>query len=276
MVVLQAVRSAVFYLVFYVQTVVLALVLGILAMVVRRRTAFGWLLARYWIHSHLFFLRVIVGLRTEVSGTENIPAGPCIIASKHMSDWDVFAILPGAGRPAFIAKKELMDIPFFGHAARSFDTIRIDRSLGAGAIPAMLDDARAALARGARIIIFPEGTRKAPLAEPDYRQGVVRLYEGLGVPVVPVALNSGLFWGRNSVLLWPGTARAEFLPPIPPGLDAETFRARLTDAIETRTDALIAEAWEAGLRRPVTPSMRAKLEQLVARLRSADDKNTTS
>src|SRR5690606_886918 len=112
---------------------------------------------------------------------------------------------------AFIAKKELMDIPFFGWAARSFDTIRIDRSLGGDAIPLMLDDARAALARGCRIIIFPEGTRKAPLAEPDYRYGIVRMYEALGVPVVPVALNSGLFWGRQSLVLWPGRAEARFL-----------------------------------------------------------------
>lgn len=275
MVVVQAVRSALFYLVFYVQTVVIALILGLIAMVMRRRTSVGWAIARYWIHSHLFFLRVIVGIRTQVGGTQHIPAGPCIIAAKHQSDWDVFALLPPVGRPAFIAKKELMDIPFFGHAARSFDAIRIDRSLGAGAIPAMLHDARAALARGARIIIFPEGTRRAPLAPPDYRQGIVRLYEGLGVPVVPVALNSGLFWGRNSLLLWPGTARAEFLPPIPPGLDAATFRARLADAIETRSDALILDAYEAGLRRPLSPSLRAGLEQLHARLHGSSAPDTT-
>src|SRR5690606_31497434 len=118
-------------------------------------------------------------------------------------------------------------IPFFGQAAQAFDTIRLDRSLGGEAIPAMIEDAKAALARGARIIIFPEGTRKAPLAPYDYRYGIVRLYQGLDVPVVPAAVNSGLFWGRNSLLLWPGTARARFLPPIPPGLPPEEFRERL-------------------------------------------------
>lgn len=274
MVVIQAIRSMLFYALFWVQTVPLAIVVGLGAAITGRRTRFGWAVARYWIHSHLWALRTIVGLRSEVTGIENIPDGPCIIAAKHMSDWDVFALLPVAGRPAFIAKKELMDIPFFGTAARSFDTIRIDRSLGAEAIPAMLADARAALDRGARIIIFPEGTRRAPLAPPDYRQGVVRLYQGLNVPVVPVALNSGLFWGRNSPLLWPGTARALCLPAIPPGLDAATFRAQLETRIEAESNRLLAEAFRAGLRRPLSPLLRTGLERLAAAQKSPPD--TTS
>ncbi|MBN9315150.1 MAG: 1-acyl-sn-glycerol-3-phosphate acyltransferase [Devosia sp.] len=259
--IVQAIRSLLFYAFYYLQTVPLAIIVGVSA-VVRGRTRFGWALALYWIHSNLAALRLLAGIRTEVTGEENIPDGPCIIASKHMSDWDIFAILPGARRPAFIAKKELMDIPFFGQAARAFDTIRIDRSRGGEAIPLMLDDARAALARGARIIIFPEGTRKAPLDPHDYRVGVVRLYEGLNVPVVPVALNSGLFWGRNSPLLWPGTARARFLPAIPPGLPAEAFRARLIAAIEGETNRLILAAYDDGLRRPIDPRLRQRLEAL--------------
>ncbi len=259
----QALRSLLFYLVFYVQTAILALVVGISA-VIWGRTRFGWALARYWIHSNLFFLRWLASIRTDVRGTENIPAGPCIIASKHMSDWDIFALLPGAKRPAFIAKKELIDIPFFGHAARAFDTIRLDRSLGGEAIPAMLEDARAALDRGARIIIFPEGTRKAPLDDYDYRYGIVRLYQGLNVPVVPAAVNSGLFWGRNSPLLWRGTARARFLPAIPPGLPPEEFRARLIAAIEGETNKLLLEAYEEGLARPIPDDMFEKFEALKA------------
>jgi 1-acyl-sn-glycerol-3-phosphate acyltransferase len=158
-----------------------------------------------------------------------------------------------------------MDIPFFGHAARAYDTIRIDRSKGSEAVPLMLAEARAALDRGARIIIFPEGTRKAPLADPDYRWGVVRLYEALGVPVVPVALNSGLFWGRNSLLLWPGRARARFLAPIPAGLAPETFRETLMGAIETETDRLILAAVDEGLKRPLSADLRARIEALRAR-----------
>jgi 1-acyl-sn-glycerol-3-phosphate acyltransferase len=157
-----------------------------------------------------------------------------------------------------------MDIPFFGWAARAFDTIRIDRSLGSDAIPAMLEEARGARDRGCRIVIFPEGTRKAPLAPHDYRYGIVRLYEALGVPVVPVALNSGLCWQRRSLLLWPGKASARFLPAIPPGLPPEEFRERLITAIEDETNRLILAAYEAGLSRPIGPELRAQLDALAA------------
>jgi len=258
----QAARTALFYTLFMGQTIVLAIVVGTIAIIWRRRTAVSWAIAQYWRNSTLGMLKWIVGIETSIEGGENVPDGPCIIASKHQSDWDIFAILPGARRPAFIAKKELMDIPFFGQAAKAFDTIRIDRSRGGEAIPLMLDDARGALSRGSRIIIFPEGTRKAPLDPYDYKYGVVRLYEGLNVPVVPVALNSGLFWGRNSPLLWPGTARARFLPAIPPGLPPEEFRTRLVAAIEGETNRLILEADEQGLSRPITPELRERLERL--------------
>ncbi len=259
----QALRSLLFYAVFYGQTVMLAIVAGLSAMI-RGRTRFGWGVVLYWIHSNRFFLRWLAGIRTDISGQANIPDGPCIIASKHMSDWDILALLPAAKRPAFIAKKELIDIPFFGHAAMAFDTIRLDRSLGGEAIPAMLQEARAALDRGARIIIFPEGTRKAPLEEHDYRYGIVRMYEALNVAVVPAAVNSGLFWGRRSPLLWRGTARASFLPAIPPGLPPEEFRARLIAAIEGETNTLLLQAYEEGLSRPIPDDMFEKFEALKA------------
>jgi 1-acyl-sn-glycerol-3-phosphate acyltransferase len=264
MIVVQAIRSAVFYLLFLGQTAILAIVLGTHALIVGRRTRFGWAIAQYWGNSNLAFLRWVVGIRTEVTGAENIPDGPCILAAKHMSDWDIFAILPHSKRPAFIAKKELMDIPFFGRAARTFDTIRIDRSLGSEAIPLMLDDVRAALGRGCRIIIFPEGTRKSPLAPHDYRYGIVRMYEAAGVPVVPVALNSGLYWPRNGLILWPGTARARFLPALPAELPAAEFQSRLIESIETATNALILADYEKGLGRPVPAELRDRLEALKA------------
>jgi 1-acyl-sn-glycerol-3-phosphate acyltransferase len=262
--IVQALRSLLFYLLFLGQTVILAIIIGGQAVIYRRPTAVGWAIAQYWGNSNLFLLRWVTGIRTRVTGAHNIPDGPCIIAAKHMSDWDIFAILPHTRRPAFIAKKELIDIPFFGWAAQSFDTIRIDRSLGGDAIPLMLEDARAALDRGCRIIIFPEGTRKAPLALHDYRYGIVRMYEALGVPVVPVGLNSGLFWGRQSLVLWPGTATAEFLPAIPPGLPPAEFHARLVDAIESSTNRLIVDAYDRGLTRPIPPALREKLEAVKA------------
>jgi len=260
----QAVRTALFYVIFIGQTALVAITVGIIAMV-RGRTPLSWELAKFWCRSNLSYLRYITGVKTTVSGQENIPEGGCIIAAKHQSDWDVFAIFPHTGRPAYIVKKELMQIPFFGPAARSLDCIEVDRKKGAEAIPLMMAQAHAAVDRGCRIVIFPEGTRKAPLAAPDYRQGIVRLYMELNVPVVPVALNSGLFWGRNSLVIWPGTAEAKFLPPIEAGLSADVFQERLKKAIESESDALILKAEDNGLSRPVGPELRSRLDAIRAK-----------
>ena len=259
---IQAVRSLVFYIVMYVQTVVLALFVGILAAIIRRPFGFGLMLAMYWARSNMFLLRWIVGIRSEVTGQENIPEGGCIIASKHQSDWDIYALLPQTAQPAFIAKKQLMDIPFFGRAARTLETISIDRSLGGRAIPAMIEAARGAISRGCRIIIFPEGTRRPPLSPANYKVGASRLYEALDVPVVPVALNSGLFWGRRSLILWPGTARARFLPPIPPGLGAKVMHKRLVETIEAESDRLVLRAAKEGIARPLSDEMLDRLNLL--------------
>ncbi len=106
----------------------------------------------------------------------------------------------------------------------------------------MLREARRRIADGREIIIFPEGTRRPPGAPPDYKTGVVLLYESLGVPCVPLALNSGLFWPRRSLERRPGTVVVEFLDPIPPGLPKEAFLKRLIDAIETASSRLLEEA----------------------------------
>ena len=261
MTIIQAVRSALFYFVFIGQTVVIAFIVGCIALV-SGRTRASWAMAVFWCRSNLVYLRWLAGVKTHVTGEENIPPGGCIIASKHQSDWDVFAVFPHTGRPAYIVKKELMDIPFFGWAARSLDCIEVDRKKGAEAIPEMMRQAHAAIDRGCRIVIFPEGTRKAPLAPPDYRQGIVRLYLELNVPVVPVALNSGLFWGRNSLLIWPGTAEAKFLAPIEAGLSADVFLDRLKKAIESESNALIVKADDQGLSRPVGPELRERLDAI--------------
>ena len=259
---IQAVRSLVFYVLFYIQTAILALITGILALIIRRPFGFGLMIGMYWARSNMFLLRWIVGIRSEVTGQENIPEGGCIIASKHQSDWDIYALLPQTAQPAFIAKKQLMDIPFFGWAAQTLETIPIDRSLGAKAIPAMITAARGAISRGCRIIIFPEGTRRPPLSAPNYKVGTSRIYEALDVPVVPVALNSGLFWGRRSLILWPGTARAHFLPPIPPGLGASAMHSRLVETIEAETDRLVLMAAKDGIARPLSDEMMDRLNLL--------------
>lgn len=258
---IQAIRTAIFYVVFIGQTIILAIVAGTVG-IIAGRTPFGFAIAAYWCWSNVRFLRILTGMGTRVEGDENIPPGGCIIASKHQSDWDIFATFPHVGRPAFIAKKELMRIPFFGWAARSLDCIEVDRQNGAQAIPAMIEQARAAIARGCRIVIYPEGTRKLPLAPPEYRQGIVRLYMELNVPVVPVALNSGLYWGRNSPVIWPGLAKARFLPAIQPGLPPDVFLQTLQQAIETESDALALASLDEGLNRPIEPRLKTRIDAL--------------
>ena len=261
----RALLTAIFYGLFIGQTVILAIIVGTIAIIWRRRTRIGWALALYWRNSNIWLLKHVVGIDTVVSGEEHLPPGPCIIASKHQSDWDIFALLPAtAGRPSFIAKRELIDIPFFGWAASSFDTISVDRRLGQQAIPKMLEDAKAALGRGCRIVIYPEGTRKAPLAPPDYRQGITRMYGALNVPVVPVAVDSGLYWGRNTGVMWPGVARAKFLPPILPGLAPAEFAAKLEAVIEAESTRMIGEAVTAGIARPLSPEFGAELARRLA------------
>lgn len=257
--IIQAIRSVLFYALFIGQTIVIAIIIGTIALFAGR-TPFGWELAKYWCRSNLALLRGVVGMRTTVRGLENIPEGGCIIAAKHQSDWDVFAIFPHAVRPAYIVKKELMRIPFFGWAARSLDCIEVDRRKGAKAVPEMMRQAHAAVDRGCRIVIFPEGTRKAPLAPADYKYGIARLYAELKVPVVPVALNSGLFWGRNSPVIWPGTGECEFLPAIEAGLAPDVFLERLKTAIETESDKLILGAVDQGLDRPIDSKLRAAID----------------
>ncbi len=268
--VVQAIRSIIFYILFLLNTIILALILGTIALLKKRgRYGFGWALAKYWGYSTLFLLRYIVGIKTKIIGLENLPEGGCIIGAKHQSDWDIFALFPVIGHFSFIAKKQLLNIPFFGWAARDFDTISIDRSKGSQAIPEMNEQAKAAVERGCKIVIFPEGTRRAPLAEPNYRYGIIKMYQYLNVPIVPVALNSGLFWGRNALILWPGTAIAKILPPIPAGLKPDEAFSRLQQIVEKYSNELMLKAYNEGLSRPLTPQLREKFEKL----RAASEQN---
>jgi len=263
--IIQAFRSIIFYILFILNTAIVAIILGVFSIFKKRGWYwFGWQIAKYWGFSTLFLLRIIVGIKSNIIGQENIPKGGCIIAAKHQSDWDIFAIFPLVTRPSFIAKKQLLNIPFFGWAARDFDTISIDRKKGSKAIPEMIEEAKRAINNGCRIIIYPEGTRKTPLADIDYKYGIAKMYEQLNVPVVPVALNSGLFWPRNSPILWPGTAKAEFLPPIAAGLTPDEMHKQMSEIIEKHTNKLILEAEKQGITCPISAELREKLEALKA------------
>ena len=232
-------RSLLFNLLFYVTTT-LFVVLGSPLLFAPRR----WAMAALAVHSRfeLWLLKVVVGTRLEVRGQEKLPKGACLVASKHQSAWETFALIPLFRDPALLMKRELFWIPFHGWFSRKFEMIPVDRDKGPAALRRMLREARKRVADGREIIIFPEGTRRPPGAPPDYRTGVILLYEALGIPCVPVALNSGVFWPRRSLKRRPGTIVVEFLDPIPPGLPKAEFLARLTEAIETASTRLLAEA----------------------------------
>jgi 1-acyl-sn-glycerol-3-phosphate acyltransferase len=243
-------RSLLFNLLFYVTTT-LFVVLGSPLLFAPR----SWAMAALAVHGRfeLWLLKVIVGTKLEVRGAEKLPKGACLVASKHQSAWETFALIPLFRDPALLMKRELFWIPFHGWFSKKFEMIPVDRDKGPAALRGMLREAKKRAADGREIIIFPEGTRRAPGAPPDYKTGVVLLYDALGVPCVPVALNSGVFWPRRSLIRRPGTIVVEFLDPIPPGLPKAEFLTRLTDAIETASNRLLAEAKakEPGIGQPV-------------------------
>jgi len=167
--------------------------------------------ATTWGRLNLFLLRVICGVKYEVRGREKIPKGrPLLVAAKHQSAWETFALLHLFDDPLFIVKRELMWIPIFGWLMIKGRMVPVDRSAGGQALNAMTDRARIELADNRQLIIFPEGTRRAAGAEPRYKHGVVHLYASMQVPCVPVALNSGLFWPRRSILRIPAPCWSRF------------------------------------------------------------------
>jgi 1-acyl-sn-glycerol-3-phosphate acyltransferase len=236
--VLNLVRSIAFNALFYLNTLVW-LFLGLPTLVMPYR-ATVWI-AKSWGRANLVLLRVVAGIDFELRGREKIPTGPLIVASKHQSAWETFALLPLFKNPLFIVKRELMWIPVFGWLMRKGRMVPVDRSKGSQALTVMAERARVELGKGRQLIIFPEGTRRPAGAEPRYKFGVAHLYAVEGVPCLPVALNSGLFWPRRSIKLRPGTVIVEMLDPIAPGLDKDAFFEKLRNEIETATARLIAE-----------------------------------
>jgi 1-acyl-sn-glycerol-3-phosphate acyltransferase len=196
--------------------------------------------ARVWARTNLWLLRMVCGIRVEFRGVEKIPPGPLLVSSKHQSLWETFALLLILPDPAYIMKRELMWIPFFGWYTWKAGMIPVDRSRGSQALAEMNACARREAERNRQIIIFPEGTRRPPGAEPKYKYGVVHLYAEMGVPCLPIALNSGLFWPRRSIRRYPGTIRVEVLDPIPPGLGKDEFFERLQGEVEAATARLVA------------------------------------
>ena len=235
---MRLVRSLLFQALFYLNTVFwLMVALPTFFMPYR---AVLWV-AKSWGRANLVLLRV-AGIKVEVRGRDKIPKGPLIVASKHQSTWETTALMPLFDNPLFILKRELEWIPVFGWLLIKGRMVPVNRGAGSQALAEMTERARIELSRGRQLIIFPEGTRRPAGAEPRYKYGVAHLYAAEGVPCLPVALNSGVFWPRHSLLLKPGTVVVEILDPIMPGIDKDVFFKRLQDVIEAATARLVAEA----------------------------------
>ncbi len=231
-------RSLLFNLLFYVNIIV-RMIVALPTIVLPRSFMLGVL--RRYARSSLWLLRVVCGVTVEWRGREKIPAGACIVACKHQSFWETFALFEVLRDPTYVLKRELMWLPLFGWLAQKSRMIPIDRNARVAALGRMAAAARRELADSRQLVIFPEGTRRAPGAEPRYMPGVAYLYSEIGLPCVPIALNSGLYWPRRSLLRLPGTVLVEILDPIPPGLDKRAFLARLRSVVEEATARLVAE-----------------------------------
>lgn len=238
-------RSLLYNIVFYLNLVFWVL-LGIPTYVMPR-WGIVWI-ATNWGKTSIWWMRIICNTKVEYRGLEKIPKGPLIAASKHQSAWETFALLQFFDQPLYILKRELTWLPLFGWYLLKAGMIGVDRKAGGRYLIAITKRASAEIRRGRQLLIFPEGTRRAVGAPPDYKSGVALIYSEAGVPCIPVALNSGLFWPRRKFMRLPGTIVVEFLPPIPPGLDKNEFFQRLQSDIETATARLLAEG-QAELRR---------------------------
>ncbi|MGO8738733.1 lysophospholipid acyltransferase family protein [Rhodoblastus sp.] len=245
-------RSLLFNIAFYLCTAVFAIG-GLPTMIFGRKAILE--LARAWARASLWLLDAICGVKVEFRGVENIPRQGCIIASKHQSALETLALVTQVKDFTYILKRELTFIPLFGQYLLLSDQIAINRANRAAAMSRLIALAGKAIAEGRAIFIFPEGTRRPAGAPPRYKNGVNHLYGAAHAPCVPVALNSGLFWPRRTVLRRPGTAVIEFLPAIPADLPLAEFAQTLQERIETASNRLIADALAAN------PALAANLAQ---------------
>lgn len=238
---MKAARSILFFALFQLWTLALGLLYLPLLAAPPRMVGKA---AGFWVKGVFGLLRRICGLRFEVRG--QVPSGAALVASKHQSTLETFAFRLILADPAVILKQELLRIPFFGWYLAKTGVIAIDRAAGTKALKDMVKGAAAAVEAGRQVLIFPEGHRMDVGAAPEYHTGIAMIYTGLGLPCVPVAVNTGLFWGRGSFAKSPGVAVIEFLPPIAAGMDRKSFMVELQARIEAATAALIAEALAAG------------------------------
>lgn len=232
-------RSLIFHILFMSWTAICALVM-LPALLMPRRWAVRIFTAFF--RTYIPLERYILGLRYEVRGMENIPQGSCVLACLHQSAYETFKLHILFGDVTIVLKRELMWIPLWGWYQAKSGVIPIDRGAGGVAMKCLLDGAAVPMHEGRRIAIFPQGTRVPPLKRRPFKAGISFLYEKYGVPVVPVALNSGLFWPRRAFLIRPGTVIFEILKPLPSGLKRTEVMPLLEQQLAEAEQRLCSEA----------------------------------
>lgn len=212
----------------------------------------AWFVPRFWARSVFWLQKRLIGVSYRFEGLENLPQGAYIVAAKHQSAWETLALPLALPDPTFILKRELLWIPFFGWYLAKMGMAPINRGAPLQALKALIAASREKAAQKRQIVIFPEGTRREVGAQADYKQGVFPLYAELGLPVVPVALNAGLYWPKKRFCLYPGVILCRFLPPIAAGLKRREFMQKLETMIETEC-RLLVKAAAAGKTPPFIP-----------------------
>lgn len=233
-------RSILFNICFY-GLLVLLMILGLPTFVMGRRAVQSW--ARLWSRLSLILLDRICRLKLEFRGLDNLPKGAALIAPKHQSFFETFALMMALDDFTFVYKRELVFMPLFGWYLWGTGQMSIDRRKGSSALTQLVKAARRVFAEGRQLLIFPEGTRRPIGAEPAYKAGLALIQADSKIVCVPVALNSGVFWPRRRFRKYPGTIVIEFLEPIEPGLGKSRFMQVLAERIETATSRLVNEAF---------------------------------
>jgi 1-acyl-sn-glycerol-3-phosphate acyltransferase len=257
-----ALRSLLFNIAFYINLIVRMVVLSPYYFLASHHAA--WSVPKNWVRSNHWLQEKIVGTTFEVEGTENIPEGGYIFAPKHQSFWDAYGLLPWIDDAVYILKRELMWIPLFGWYVGKMQMIPVNRGARGKVMAAVLERTRAEMAKGRQLIIYPEGTRRPSGAPPEYKYGIARIYDSVGVPVLPVVMHPGLFWPRRKFMRYPGHFKVRILPPIPPGLDPDAFMDLLVERMETASDELLIETIEANPHVPLPPTAQRRYDQLKA------------
>ncbi len=254
------IRSILFNLAFYANLIIRMIVLTPVYFLSERKKA--WSIPKNWALSNHWLQEKIVGTTFEIEGLENIPQGGYIFAPKHQSFWDTYALLPWLDDPVYILKRELGWIPLFGQYIFKMRMIPVDRGSKGKVMADVLERTKREMEGGRQLIIYPEGTRRPPGAEPSYKYGIARLYRDLQVPVSPVVMHPGLFWPRRKFMRYPGHFKVRILPAIEPGLDPDIFFERLMREMENASDALLVETVMANPHVPLSEDAARRVAEL--------------